>query len=104
MAEEETGSLKDMVKLLAQPLYEDDYPQNPVVRETGMFRRLSYGLSCSAPKVSDSCSTCRSAFPSRTVPWVYRKMRNGQPWQLCGVDIFTIRDGKIAAKLARVKR
>jgi ketosteroid isomerase-like protein len=37
------------------------------------------------------------------VPWVYRKMRNGQPWHIRGVDIFTVRDGKIAAKLAYVK-
>jgi ketosteroid isomerase-like protein len=38
-----------------------------------------------------------------TVLWVYRKVRNGQPWHLRGVDIFTVRDGKIAAKLAYVK-
>jgi ketosteroid isomerase-like protein len=37
------------------------------------------------------------------VPWVYRKMRNGQPWHLRGVDLFTVRDGKVAAKLAYVK-
>src|SRR5438067_1960979 len=37
------------------------------------------------------------------VPWVYRKMRNGQPWHLRGVDIFTVRDGRVAAKLAYVK-
>jgi ketosteroid isomerase-like protein len=37
------------------------------------------------------------------VRWVYRKTRNGQPWHLRGVDIFTIRDGKVAAKLAYVK-
>jgi len=37
------------------------------------------------------------------VPWVYRKMRNGQPWHIRGVDIFTVRDGKVAAKLAYVK-
>jgi ketosteroid isomerase-like protein len=37
------------------------------------------------------------------VRWVYRKMRNGQPWHLRGADIFTVRDGKIAAKLAYVK-
>jgi ketosteroid isomerase-like protein len=35
--------------------------------------------------------------------WVYRKMRSGQPWHLRGVDVFTVRDGKIAAKLAYVK-
>jgi ketosteroid isomerase-like protein len=38
-----------------------------------------------------------------TVLWVYRKMRNGQPWHLRGVDIFTVRDGKVAAKFAYVK-
>ena len=37
------------------------------------------------------------------VRWVYRKMRNGQAWHLRGVDIFTVRDGKVAAKLAYVK-
>ena len=37
------------------------------------------------------------------VLWVYRKMRNGQPWHLRGVDVFTVRDGKVAAKLAYVK-
>ncbi len=38
-----------------------------------------------------------------TVLWVYRKMRNGEPWHLRGVDVFTVRDGKVAAKLAYVK-
>ena len=38
-----------------------------------------------------------------TVRWVYRKMRNGQPWHLRGVDVFTVRDGKVAAKLSYVK-
>ena len=38
-----------------------------------------------------------------TVRWIYRKMRNGQPWHLRGVDVFTVRDGKIAAKLSYVK-
>jgi ketosteroid isomerase-like protein len=38
-----------------------------------------------------------------TVLWVYHKMRNGQPWHLRGVDVFTVRDGKVASKLAYVK-
>ena len=33
------------------------------------------------------------------VQGVYRKMRNGQPWHLRGLDIFSVRDGKAAAKL-----
>jgi ketosteroid isomerase-like protein len=37
------------------------------------------------------------------VRWVYRKLRNGEPWHLRGVDVFTVRDGKVAAKLAYVK-
>jgi ketosteroid isomerase-like protein len=37
------------------------------------------------------------------VRWVYRKVRNGQPWRLRGVDVFTVRDGKVAAKFAYVK-
>ncbi len=37
------------------------------------------------------------------VLWVYHKIRNGQPWHLHGVDVFTVRDGKVAAKLAYVK-
>ena len=37
------------------------------------------------------------------VLWVYRKQRNGQPWHIRGVDIFTVRGGKVAAKLAYVK-
>ena len=37
------------------------------------------------------------------VRWVYRKMRDGAPWHLRGVDVFTVRNGKVAAKLAYVK-
>ena len=38
-----------------------------------------------------------------TVMWVYRKMRNERPWHLRGVDVFSVKDGKVAAKLAYVK-
>jgi ketosteroid isomerase-like protein len=38
-----------------------------------------------------------------TVRWIYRKMREGKPWHLRGIDVFTVRDGKVAAKLAYVK-
>ena len=37
------------------------------------------------------------------VLWVYRKERDGRPWHIRGVDVFTVRDGKVAAKLAYVK-
>lgn len=38
-----------------------------------------------------------------TVRWVYRKTRDGRPWHVRGVDIFAVRDGKIAEKLSYVK-
>ena len=38
-----------------------------------------------------------------TVRWIYRKMRDGKPWHLRGIDVFTVRNGKIAAKFAYVK-
>jgi ketosteroid isomerase-like protein len=38
-----------------------------------------------------------------TVRWVYRKIREGKPWHLRGVDVFTVRNGKILAKLSYVK-
>ena len=37
------------------------------------------------------------------VRWIYRKVRNGQPWHLRGVDVFTVRGGRVAAKLSYVK-
>jgi ketosteroid isomerase-like protein len=38
-----------------------------------------------------------------TVRWIYRKMRDGKPWHLRGIDVFTVRNGKVAAKLSYVK-
>jgi ketosteroid isomerase-like protein len=37
------------------------------------------------------------------IRWIYRKVRDGKPWHIRGVDVFTVRDGKVAAKLAYVK-
>ena len=37
------------------------------------------------------------------VLWTYRKERDGRPWRIRGVDVFTVRNGKVAAKLAYVK-
>ena len=37
------------------------------------------------------------------VRWIYRKTKDGKPWHLRGVDIFKVRNGKVAEKLAYVK-
>ena len=34
---------------------------------------------------------------------VYRKVRDGQPWHVRGVDILTVTNGKLSAKRAYVK-
>ena len=38
-----------------------------------------------------------------TVRWIYRKTKDGQPWHLRGVDVFKVRNGKVAEKLSYVK-
>lgn len=35
--------------------------------------------------------------------WVYRKQRDGAPWHLRGMDLFTVRDGRVVEKLSYVK-
>jgi hypothetical protein len=58
-------------------------------------------MICRRPQAcisSDHSNSNRSV-----VRWVYRKQRNGQPWHLRGVDVFTVRHGKVAAELAYVK-
>ncbi|GAB3518807.1 nuclear transport factor 2 family protein [Emticicia fontis] len=37
------------------------------------------------------------------VRWIYRKTKDGKPWHLRGVDVFKVRNGKVAEKLAYVK-
>lgn len=37
------------------------------------------------------------------VRWNYKKIKDGQPWHLRGVDVFKVRNGKVAEKLAYVK-
>lgn len=37
------------------------------------------------------------------VRWIYRKAKDGKPWHLRGVDVFKVRDGKVAEKLSYVK-
>jgi steroid delta-isomerase-like uncharacterized protein len=37
------------------------------------------------------------------VRWIYRKTKEGKPWHLRGVDVFRVRDGKVAEKLSYVK-
>lgn len=37
------------------------------------------------------------------VRWCYRKIKDGSPWHLRGVDLFKVIDGRITEKLSYVK-
>lgn len=37
------------------------------------------------------------------VRWIYRKTKEGKPWHLRGVDVFKVRNGKVAEKMTYVK-
>lgn len=37
------------------------------------------------------------------VRWIYTKQKDGKPWHLRGVDVFKVRDGKVAEKYSYVK-
>jgi len=37
------------------------------------------------------------------VRWIYRKTKEGQQWHLRGMDIFKVRNGKVAEKFSYVK-
>lgn len=37
------------------------------------------------------------------VRWVYHKTKEGKPWHLRGVDVFRVRNGKVAEKFSYVK-
>jgi ketosteroid isomerase-like protein len=52
-----------------------------------------------------SPSTVENAFCKKIVAVSVQAamVRNGQPWRPRGVDVFTVHDGKLTAKLAYVK-
>jgi hypothetical protein len=37
------------------------------------------------------------------VRWIYRKIRDGKPWHLRGVDLFRVQNGRVTEKLAYTK-
>lgn len=44
------------------------------------------------------------AFKDRcVVRWIYRKTKDGRPWHLRGIDVFLVKDGKVAEKFSYVK-
>ena len=87
-------------------LTQERFPHLVVLSDSGRGLSDAVGLVHvhAAPDGSDAdMPTTILLDRNGVVRWIYRKMRNGQPWHIRGVDIFTVRDGKVAAKLAYVK-
>jgi len=91
--------------LTEDTVFEDTSPQPDGRRVEGKAAVVEFWRSWFAHN-GDAKFEAEEVFVSgdrAVVLWVYRKRRNGQPWHLRGVDIFRVRDGKVAAKLAYVK-
>jgi len=91
--------------LTADTVFEDTSPPPDGRRIVGRsavveFWRAWFAKNTDAAFAAEEVIVCGDR---AAVLWVYRKLRDGQPWHLRGVDVFTMRDGKVAAKLAYVK-
>jgi ketosteroid isomerase-like protein len=91
--------------LTEDTVFEDTSPQPDGTRLEGKaavvaFWREWFKKNPGAQFEAEDTIVCGSR---AVVRWTYHKVRNGQPWHLRGVDVFTVRDGKVAAKLAYVK-
>lgn len=95
-----------VISLLADDtVFEDTSPAPDGLRLTGKTAVADYWRTWFArnPDAKFDAEEIVVSGDRAVVLWVYRKVRNGVPWHLRGVDIFTVRNGKIAAKLAYVK-
>ena len=86
-------------------VFEDTYPAPDGRRIQGKAAVIAYWREWFArnPGARFEAEEIIVSGDRAVVRWVYRKIRDGQPWHLRGVDVFTVRDGKVAAKLAYVK-
>jgi ketosteroid isomerase-like protein len=86
-------------------VFEDTSPQPDGRRIEGRAAVIEFWRAWFA-RNTDAVFEAEEMFVSgdrAVVRWVYRKLRNGQPWHLRGVDLFTVRGERVAAKLAYVK-
>ena len=91
----ESGTLKVDERLPSEhELARDFGVSRPVIREA-LVGLTALGLARN--------SDIFAAGDRATVRWVYRKTKDVKPWHLRGVDVFKVKDGKVAEKLAYVK-
>ena len=75
-------------------------PETPTVGSVLDFWRGWFAKNADAAFDAEDIIVCDNR---AVVRWIYRKLRDGQPWHIRGVDVFTVRGGRVAAKLSYVK-
>ena len=87
-------------------VFESTGPQPDGVRVEGQaaVREVWEGFFRSSPNAHFECEDMFAAGDRCTVRWLYRWVDgDGKPGHIRGVDVFRVRDGKVAEKLAYVK-
>lgn len=86
-------------------IFENSYPSPDGLRIEGTEAVRSFWekFFASNPDAFFEAEDIFAAGDRCTVRWIYRKTKEGKPWHLRGVDVFRVRDGKVAEKLSYVK-
>ena len=87
-------------------VFEGTGPQPDGMRFEGQaaVREVWEGFFKSSPNAVFECEDLFAAGDRCTVRWLYRWVdADGKPGHIRGVDVFRVRDGKVAEKLAYVK-
>jgi ketosteroid isomerase-like protein len=87
-------------------VYEDTYPQpDGTIRFEGAkaVRAFWEKFFAAYPDAFFEAEEIFATGDRCVVRWIYRTTKEGKPWHLRGVDIFKVRTGKVAEKLAYVK-
>jgi ketosteroid isomerase-like protein len=94
-----------MAAMTADCVFEDTAPPPDGTRHEGQSAVRAYWdrFFASSPDARFEAEDTFVTGDRAVVCWVYQKTRNGQPWHLRGVDVFRVRDGRVAEKLAYVK-
>jgi len=99
--------IEAMMALMTQDcVFENTTPPPKGTRYEGhpSLRAFWFGFFGSAADQSIECEELFSAADRAVMRWTYRwKEMDGKPAFLRGVDIYKVRDGKIAEKLSYVK-
>jgi ketosteroid isomerase-like protein len=94
-----------MAAMTADCVFERPAPPPDGTRYEGHDAVRAYWTSffSSSPDARFEAEDVLAAGDRAVVRWIYRKLRDGRPWHLRGVDVFRTRDGRVAEKLAYVK-